>query len=307
MIMIDLSIVILNWNVRDLLERCLASLQSERSVLEIIVVDNASRDDSVAMLRARYPDVKLIANTVNRGFTGGNNQGIEASRGRCVMVLNPDTEVLGDALDQLVSYLDGHPDVGAIGPQLLNPDRSIQSSRRRFPTLATAFFESTWLQGLAPRRILAHFYMDDVPVSPAHEVDWLSGACTVFRRAVLDGVGLYDAQTFFMYSEELDLCRRIKAAGWRIVYLPEAQVVHYVGKSSDQAVAARHIYFQTSKVRYVRKWHGAVPASVLRLFLLSQYGWQIGLESAKGLLGSKRELRRQRVKAYWQVVRTGLK
>lgn len=305
--MIDLSIVILNWNVRDLLDRCLASLRSERHVLEIIVVDNASHDDSVAMLRAKYPRVKLIANAENRGFTGGNNQGIEASRGRCVMVLNPDTEVLGDALDQVVIYLDEHPDVGAIGPQLLNPDRSIQSSRRRFPTLATAFFESTWLQGIAPQRILTHFYMDDVPVSPAHEVDWLNGACTVFRRAVLDRVGLYDARNFFMYSEELDLCRRVKEAGWKIVYLPEAQVVHYVGKSSDQAVAARHVYFQTSKVRYFRKWHGTFQANILRLFLLSQYGWQIGLESAKGLLGSKRELRKQRVKVYWQVVRTGLK
>jgi N-acetylglucosaminyl-diphospho-decaprenol L-rhamnosyltransferase len=307
MIMVDLSIVILNWNVRDLLDRCLASLRSERYVLEIIVVDNASRDDSVAMLRAKYPQVELIANAVNRGFTGGNNQGIAVSRGRYVMVLNPDTEVLGDALDQLVSYLDGHPDVGVIGPQLLNPDRSLQSSRRRFPTLATACFESTWLQGMAPKRILTHFYMDDVPASPAHEVDWLNGACTVFRRAVLDRVGVYDEQNFFMYSEELDLCRRVKEAGWQIVYLPEAQVVHYVGQSSKQAVAARHIHFQTSKVHYFRKWHGAWQASVLRLFLLSQYLWQIGLESAKGLLGSQRELRRQRVKVYWQVVRTGLK
>jgi len=307
MIMIDLSIVILNWNVRDLLDRCLASLHSERYGLEIIVVDNASRDDSVAMLRAKYPQVELIANAVNRGFTGGNNQGIAVSRGRCVMVLNPDTVVLGDALDQLVIYLDGHPDVGAIGPQLLNPDRSLQSSRRRFPTLATAFFESTWLQGLAPKRILTHFYMDDVPASPAHEVDWLNGACTVFRRAVLDRVGVYDERNFFMYSEELDLCRRVKEAGWKIVYLPEAQVVHYVGQSSKQAVAARHIHFQTSKVHYFRKWHGAWQASVLRLFLLSQYGWQIMLESAKGLLGSQRELRKQRVKVYWQVVRTGLK
>jgi hypothetical protein len=259
------------------------------------------------MLQAKYPQVTLIANAVNRGFTGGNNQGIAASRGRYVMVLNPDTEVLGDALDQLVMYLDGHPDVGAIGPQLLNPDRSLQSSRRRFPTLATAFFESTWLQGTAPQRILTHYYMDDVPVSPTHEVDWLKGACTVFRRAVLDCVGVYDERNFFMYSEELDLCRRVKAAGWKIVYLPEAQVVHYVGQSSQQAVAARHIHFQTSKVRYFRKWHGAFQAGILRLFLLSQYLWQIGLESAKGLLGSRRELRKQRVKVYWQVVRTGLK
>jgi len=305
--MIDLSIVILNWNVRDLLDRCLASLRSERYVLEIIVVDNASRDDSVAMLRAKYPQVELIANAVNRGFTSGNNQGIAVSRGRYVMVLNPDTEVLGDALDQLVIYLDGHPDVGAIGPQLLNPDRSIQSSRRRFPTLAIAFFESTWLQGLAPRDVLAHYTMDDVAPDHIHEVDWLNGACTVFRREVLDRVGVYDAQNFFMYSEELDLCRRVKEAGWKIVYLPEAQVVHYVGQSSDQAVAARHIYFQTSKVHYFRKWEGASRANLLRVFLLRQYVWQIGLESVKGLFGSKRDLRRQRVKVYWQVVRTGLK
>jgi N-acetylglucosaminyl-diphospho-decaprenol L-rhamnosyltransferase len=307
MMAIDLSIVILNWNVRDLLERCLASLRSDHYTLEIIVVDNASHDDSVAMVREKYPQATLIANSVNRGFTGGNNQGIAAAHGRYVMVLNPDTEVLGDALDGLVAYLDDHPDVGALGPQLLNPDRSIQSSRRRFPTLTTAFFESTWLQGVAPRGILTHYYMDDVSPDHTHEVDWLNGACTVFRREAFDRVGVYDAQNFFMYSEELDLCRRVKEAGWKIVYLPEAQVIHYVGKSSDQAVAARHIYFQTSKVHYFRKWHGAIQANLLRVFLLSQYMWQIGLESIKRLLGSKRELRQQRVQVYWQVVQTGLK
>jgi N-acetylglucosaminyl-diphospho-decaprenol L-rhamnosyltransferase len=305
--MIDLSVVVLNWNVRDLLERCLASLRSNHYALEIIVVDNASHDDSVALVRAKFPRAIVIANSENRGFTGGNNQGIAASHGRYVMVLNPDTEVLGDAIDRVVDYLDRHPDVGALGPQLLNPDRSIQSSRRRFPTLTTAFFESTWLQGLAPRGILTHYTMDDVPPDHPHEVDWLNGACTVFRREALDRVGLYDAENFFMYSEELDLCRRMKEVGWKIVYLPEAQVVHYVGRSSDQAVAARHIYFQTSKVHYFRKWEGVFRANLLRVFLLSQYVWQIGLEGAKGLLGSKRDLRKQRVKVYWQVVRTGLK
>ena len=305
--MIDLSIVVLNWNVRDLLERCLATLRADHAALEIIVVDNASHDNSVAMVRAKFPQMIVIANIDNCGFTGGNNQGIAASHGRYVMVLNPDTEVLGDALDRLVAYLDRHPDIGALGPQLLNPDRTIQSSRRCFPTLTTAFFESTWLQSLAPRGLLTHYYMDDVPPDHPHEVDWLNGACTVFRRETLDQVGLYDAQNFFMYSEELDLCRRVKEAGWKIVYLPEAQVVHYVGQSSDQAVAARHLYFQTSKVHYFRKWEGSFRANLLRLFLLSQYVWQIGLEGVKGLLGSKRALRKQRVQVYWQVVRTGLK
>lgn len=306
-ITIDLSIVILNWNVRDLLDRCLASIRSDRYALETIVVDNASSDDSVAVVRAKYPGVIVIANTINRGFAGGNNQGLQIAQGRYVMVLNPDTEILGAALDRMVQYLDGHPDVGALGPQLLNADRSVQSSRRRFPTIATAYFESTWLQGLAPKGILRRYYMDDVSPDIVQEVDWLSGACTIFRRAALDRTGGYDEQSFFMYSEELDLCRRIKEAGWEIMYLPEAQVVHYVGKSSEQVIAARHVYFQTSKVHYFRKYHGALAAGCLRLFLLGSYLWQIGLESVKGLLGHQRDLRRKRVRVYWQVVRSGLR
>lgn len=305
--MIDLSIVILNWNVRDLLERCLASIKSDRFTLEAIVVDNASSDDSVAMVRSKYPDVRVIANETNLGFTGGNNRGLEVARGRYVMVLNPDTEMIGDAIDRLIDYLDARADVGAIGPQLLNPDRSIQPSRRRFPTLATGFFESTWLQGLAPKNIVKHFYMDDVSPDMAQEVDWVTGACTVFRRSVLDQVGVYDDKNFFMYSEEVDLCRRIKTAGWKIVYLPEAKVIHYIGQSSDQVVAARHLYFQTSKVHYFRKHHGRFKAALIRGFLLLSYLWQIVFESIKGLLGSKRSLRRERVKVYWQVVRSGLR
>lgn len=305
--MIDLSIVILNWNVRDLLERCLASIRPGRLCLETIVVDNASSDDSVALVRSKYPAAIVIANSTNRGFTGGNNQGIAASNGRYVLVLNPDTEIVGNALETLVAYLEAHAEVGALGPQLLNPDRSIQSSRRRFPTVKTAFFESTWLQGLAPRRWLRRFYMDDVSPDVTQEVDWLNGACTLFRRSTLDQVGVYDEQNFFMYSEELDLCRRVKEAGWTIAYLPEAKVIHYVGKSSEQVAAARHIYFQTSKVRYFRKYHGPRVASVLRQFLLWSYRWQIGLESLKGALGHKRELRRQRVEVYRQVIRSGLK
>jgi GT2 family glycosyltransferase len=305
--MIDLSIVILNWNVRDLLDRCLASIRSDGLQLETIVVDNASSDDSVTLVRSKYPDVVVIANSINRGFTGGNNQGIRATHGRYVLVLNPDTEIVDDALDRLAAYLDDHTDVGALGPMLLNPDRSVQSSRRRFPTMATGFFESTWLQGVAPRNLLRRFYMDDLSPEFVQEVDWLTGACTMFRRSVLDRVGLYDEENFFMYSEELDLCRRIRQAGWKIIYLPEAKVIHYVGRSSDQVVAARHIHFQTSKVRYYNKWHGRWAATSLRAFLLGSYLWQIGLESLKGFLGSQRDLRRQRVKVYWQVVRSGLK
>ncbi len=305
--MIDLSIVVVNWNVRDLLRRCLVSIfAAELPRLEVIVVDNASTDGSLDMLRAEFLGVTLVANADNLGFPAANNQGLAAARGRLVMTLNPDTEVVGDALARLIAYLDAHLDVGALGPQLLNLDGSIQSSRRRFPTLITALFESTWLQGIAPRGVLRRYTMDDAPADATHEVDWVTGACIVVRREALEAVGGFD-ERFFMYSEELDWCRRIKRAGWKIVYLPEAKVIHHAGKSSDQAVAARHIHFQTSKVRYFQKYHGWLSAGVLRLFLLAMYLWQIGLEAAKALLGHKRVLRRQRIGVYWQVVRSGLR
>ncbi|MGH2592460.1 MAG: glycosyltransferase family 2 protein [Anaerolineae bacterium] len=305
--MIDLSIVVVNWNVRDLLRRCLDSIfAAGQPRLEVIVVDNASSDGSLDMLRADFPHVTLIANADNRGFPAANNQGLAAARGRLVMTLNPDTAIVADALARMIAYLDAHPDVGALGPQLLNPDGSIQSSRRRFPTFATALFESTWLQGIAPHSVLRRYYVDDVPGDVPQEVDWVTGACIVVRREALEAVGGFDPD-FFMYSEELDWCRRIKSAGWKIVYLPAAKVIHHLGKSSEQVVAARHIHFQTSKVRYFRKYHGRVVAGALRLFLLAIYLWQIGLESLKALLGHKRDLRRQRIAVYWQVVRSGLK
>ena len=311
--MIDLSVVVLNWNVRDLLRQCLESVaRDDRPATrhpplrtEIIVVDNASSDGSVEMVRAEFPDVRLIVNVANRGYPGGNNDGILAAQGRYVLILNPDTQVVGDALSELVAYADAHPDVGVVAPQLLNSDGGVQSSRRRFPTMMTALFESTWLQSVAPRGVLRDYYRLDRTDDETQQVDWAVGACLLVRREVVDQVGALD-EGFFMYSEELDWCRRIKQAGWKVVYLPAAQVIHHIGKSSDQVAAQRHIYFQTSKVRYFRKHRGALMAGVLRWLLLSLYLWQLVLEAAKGAIGSKREMRRERVRAYWQVLRSGL-
>lgn len=304
----DLSIVIVSWNVCDLLRRCLCSIFSrvdDGLSCQVIVVDNGSSDGSAQMVAAEFPAVCLIANAENRGFTAGNNQGLAIASGRYVFLLNPDTEVVGDALATMVAFADAHPDVGVVGPQLRNPDGSVQSSRRRFPTLATAFFESTWLQPLAPRRLLERYYVLDQPDDAVLDVDWVDGAALLARRAAVDQVGPLD-EDFFMYSEELDWCRRFRQAGWRVVYLPTAQIVHHRGKSSDQAVAARHIHFQTSKVRYFRKHHGALAAECLRLFLLGNYVTQIAVEGAKWLLGHRRPLRAQRIAAYRQVLRSGL-
>ncbi|MEW5988582.1 MAG: glycosyltransferase family 2 protein [Chloroflexota bacterium] len=304
----SLSIIIVSWNVRELLRACLNSIAAGRGQLdlEVIVVDSGSTDGSPAMIQAEFPWVRLIGRPDNVGFPKGNNLGIREASGRAILLLNPDTEVVGDALIHLVEYLNDHPDVGAVGPQLLNPDGSIQSSRRRFPTLATGFFESTWLEGLAPAAVLRHYYAQDLPDNETADVDWLVGAGLLVRREVLEQVGRLD-EGYFMYSEELDWCRRIKAAGWRVVYLPTAQVIHHVGKSSDQAVTARHVHFQRAKLRYFRKYHGRPAAIALRAFLLFSYLWQMLLEAGKGLLGHKRALRWQRVQVYWQVLRSGLR
>lgn len=300
----DVSVIVVSWNVWGWLARCLASVREALRGLrgEIIVVDNASTDGTPERVREAFPEVRLLVNPVNRGFPAANNQGMAIARGRYFFLLNPDTEVLGRALVDLVAYADVHPDVGVVGPQLLNPDGTVQSSRRRFPTFWTALFESTWWQPWAPPRILQHYYVLDRPDDVVQEVDWVTGAAMLVRREVVERVGPMD-EGFFMYAEELDWCRRIRGAGWRVVYYPLAQVIHYGGRSSDQVPALQHLAFQRSKIRYWRKHHGRGAAALLEAFLIGQYLWQIGLEGGKALLGHRRAMRRERIRIYREVVR----
>lgn len=304
-----LSVIIVSWNVRELLKRALHSITNswgERPGLEIIVVDNASSDGTPAMVERDFPDVTLIASPENRGYGAGNNQGIAAARGEYILVLNPDVELVSDALPRLVDFAEIRPEVGLVAPQLLTPEGEIQSSRRRFPTLPVLFLESTWLQMLLPERSLRHYYAKDAPDTSTQSLDWVQGAAMLVRRSVVEKVGGFD-EAFFMYSEELDWCRRIKEAGWEIVYYPEARIIHHEGKSSEQVVPARHIYFQSSKIHYTRKYHGPFIAELLRLWLLGQYVWQMGNEGVKWLLGHKRPLRRERWKAYRRVLQSGFR
>jgi N-acetylglucosaminyl-diphospho-decaprenol L-rhamnosyltransferase len=302
----DVSIILLSWNVRELLRACLRSLPLDDPLLEVIVVDAGSGDGSAELVRTEFPSVQLVASSENLGYSRGNNLGLARARGRYLFVLNPDTVVLPGSLEAMRAYMDAHPPVGVVGPQLLWPDQSVQATRRRFPTLTTAFFESTWLQPLAPRQLLDHFYAADLPAGDTQEVDWVVGAALYVRRAAYEQVGGLD-EGFFMYSEELDWQRRMRAAGWRCVYLPTARVVHYEARSSAQVPAATHIRFNTSKVHYVRKYHGALAAAALRWFLLGNFAVQLIVEAAKGVLGHKRDLRRARVATYRAVLRSGLK
>lgn len=307
--MTDLSIIIVSWNVADLLAACLDSILNNTPdglAVEIIVVDSASSDDTVARVQEHYPQIKLLPQAENLGFTRCNNIGLAASTGRYVMLLNPDTEILDNALALMVHYLDENSDVGLIGPRTLNADGSTQSTRRRFPSLPVLFLESTWLQPFAPKSLLNAYYMTDAPDDATFDIDWAQGSALMARRAVYEQIGGLD-EGYIMYSEEVDWCKRARDAGWRVVYLGAARIIHHGGQSSQQVAARSHIHFQQSKLRYTRKYHGRLMAQVLRAFLFLNYGWQLALETAKGLLGHKRDLRWARVRAYWQVIRSGLK
>lgn len=314
--MIDLSIIIVSYNVETLLAACLDSIlaspvainepDGDKLVIEIIVVDSASHDNTVAMVREHYSQVKLFAYDENIGFVQGNNIGFEAAQGRYLFMLNPDTELIDDAIPQMIAYLDTNPDVGIVGSHTLNTDGTHQSTRRRFPTKALAFFESTWLQPLAPKSMLDKFTVADKPDDGTYEVDWVQGSALMARRELYEQIGGLDTG-FVMYSEELDWCKRAHDAGWETVYLGTAYIKHHLGQSSEQVGAHKHIWFQQSKIRYFRKHHGAAFAAILRLFLMLNYAFQLILEGAKGLMGHKRAMRRERVRTYWQVLRSGLK
>ena len=234
-----LSIVIISWNTRDLLAACLTSLRTypPDGDHEIVVVDNASRDDSTAMVRRDFPHVHLIENPTNVGFAAANNQALALCRGRYVLLPNSDTEVTPGALSALVRFMEQHAQAGVVAPTLVNPDGSFQASYARFPTFVSEFLLITrlarWLSGPyapSPR---------PRPHEAAHPVDWAAGAALLVRRAAIDQVGGLDAG-YFMYSEETDWCWRLWRHNWQVWYLPAVKVIHHGGASSRQrALGAR--------------------------------------------------------------------
>ncbi|NLT73482.1 MAG: glycosyltransferase family 2 protein [Chloroflexi bacterium] len=317
--MAEIDIIIVSWNVRDLLDRCLRSILAQGGSdpdgdgfamgadrVRVHVIDNASSDGTVEMVRSFHPWVHLLASAENLGFTGGNNRALPQARGDYLLLLNPDTEMAPGALAAMQQALAASPRVGIVGPRLTYGDGSPQSSRRRFPTFPMALFESTLVEQWFPHNRWARLYrMEDTP-EIAQRVDWLTGACLLTRRAIWDQIGPLD-ERFFMYSEELDWCRRAADAGWQCLYLPQAHVIHHEGQSSGQIVAQRHHLFNASKVLYWCKHHGRVKGELLRAFLLATFAIQLAVESSKWVLGHKRALRRDRIVAYRWLLGTGLR
>jgi GT2 family glycosyltransferase len=353
--MVTLAVIIVSWNTRDLLRRCIASVHASLAGsgidYTVIVVDNASSDGTPAMLHAEHPEVLLLEPGANLGFAGGNNYALrlllpatctDAIYGvpTCrlptadwqhpdyVLLLNPDTEVVGDAIPQLVRYLDTHPNVAVVGPQLRYPDGSPQPSRRRFPSPGVFFWESTPLETRWPGNPWARRYrMADMPDDVEQPVGWLVGAALLVRREAIERAGLLD-EGFAMYSEELEWQERICGTGDKetrrqgdkeriqspahpltrspahsIMYLPSAVIIHHEGKSSEQAPARRYINFHQSRMRYARMRYGRAFATLLRVFLLAAYSLELAIEAGKWLLGHKRSLRAERMRVYAAVLR----
>jgi len=247
-----LSVIIVNWNTIGLLRDCLQSLFASQSAdaLEIVVVDNASTDDSVGMIKRKFPAVRLIENTQNVGFARANNQGLAASQGRYVLLLNSDTLVPPSALMQLVAFMDEHPEAGASGPCLLQPDRRPQPfAFGSDPTPAYLLRRALTL--LLLRRPLHDWNTDHVQV-----VDWVSGAGLIARREAVEQVGPLD-EAIFMYFEDNDWCLRFRQHGWKVYYNPEATIIHLGSQSLKQNPEAPKAYYASLQYFY-QKHYGLI-------------------------------------------------
>ncbi len=252
----DLSVIIVNWNTRDFLAQCLESLKTHTKKIsyEIIVIDNFSSDGSPEMVEREFPEVSLIKSKENLGFGRANNQGLVNARGKYILFLNSDVSINENCLDLMFDFMETRPDVGASACRLTFPDGTLQHSCRTFPTFKVYFLMLLGLRFFIPNmKPFRDYLMLDWNHADEREVDQIMGSFMYIRRSVLDEVGSFDEQ-YWMYFEEVDLCWRIKRAGWKIVHYPYASAIHFLSKSSEQwGNIKRTIEFQRSLLKYFKK------------------------------------------------------
>ena len=287
---VDMSIVLVCWNNKAYLDPCLKSLYEGglKSSFDVIVVDNGSTDGSQQMLAEKYPQVMLIQNAGNVGLGKASNQGIEATNGRHVLLLNNDTIVNGPALDVLVEYLDAHPEAGATAGKLLNPDGSFQSGFAPFSTLLEEFLIVTHIGERLWAGYPSHGDSNEIKAT-----GWMSSACLLVRRAALDKIGLLD-ESYFIYGDEADLQYRLNKAGWKVVFLPNSSISHFGGRSMDRWKRRKMVY--RGKMMFYKKNYGFISTFLLRLLffvmsLLKLLVWCIGFLVPSRHDQAKKELR----------------
>jgi GT2 family glycosyltransferase len=265
----DLSVLIVNWNTCDLTRSCLRSLsgtadrvEADRLIYgpyeaEVIVIDNGSQDNSLALISAEFPWATLIANEHNRGFAPANNQAYQISRGRYVLLLNSDTEVHLGALRALVDFMEAQPDCGGGGALLRNADGSLQPSCHPMLTPGREFWRLTFLDRVWRKSTYAMTEWDE---TQPRRVETIKGACLIVRRSALESAAPLLDEQYFMYTEEVDLCYRLSQAGWKLYWIPQAQVTHFGEASSRQAYDAMYVQLYRSKVQFYRKFGGEARA-----------------------------------------------
>jgi GT2 family glycosyltransferase len=252
----QLSVIIVSYNVNEYLKNCLHSVKKASETLdcEIFVVDNNSGDSSVEMVRREFPEVKLIQNTVNKGYSAANNQAINKSGAQYVLLLNPDTIVEEDTFTKCMVFMNNHPDAGALGVRMVNGEgRFLPESKRSLPTPATAFFKTFGFALLFPQsRLFNRYYLSHIDCHETSMTEVIAGAFMFIRRDALCKAGLPD-EDFFMYGEDIDLSYRILKAGYNNYYFHEAQIIHFKGKSTRRDNFKDIFYFYSAMRIYSRK------------------------------------------------------
>ena len=269
--MTDLSIVIVNWNTKEYLLRCLGSIfkLGQRMNWEVIVIDNGSQDGSGMEVKKSFPFVHLVENEKNLGFAKAANQGLQKASGRYALLLNPDTQVKGEAIEQLRSFMETHLEAGVAGPQLLNSDGSKQNSIANYPSLATELLNKSLLRWLFPKK----FPGKERDYSEPVEVDSVIGACMIVRRDAIDQVGLLD-EDYFLFLEETDWCYRMAKVGWKIYHVPQAEVDHFQGKSAETVKKRARVEFYRSRYHFFKKNRGSLQWFILLCGLMIRLGFE---------------------------------
>lgn len=265
----DVSIIVVAWNVRDFLQKCLESIYKETKGIEfeVIYVDNASEDKSVEMVREHFPEVNIIQNTQNKGFAEANNQGIEAAKGRYVLLLNSDTVILDNAIAKTIEFADSHPEAAVVGCKVLNPDKTLQLTCFMFPSILNILLSASYLYKLFRkskffgRELMTWWDRDNVK-----EVDVVAGCFMLVRKKAIQQIGVLDKR-YFIYTEETDWCYRFKKNGWKILFTPEPQIIHYGGQTTEQTSEKFRLQLSGSRLIFMKLHRSKLTFPFARLLI----------------------------------------